>query len=151
MPKIIIPQKELPIPLTDHLNKFQFRIVNENRNIYSDWSVINFINQKDLLSNDTETLPPPGNPGDVLVVLPEPADGWESGWTPIASVLPPNVVTSESNHDVPPGGLEGQVLTKLSDEDYDVAWDDQIGGGGGGAAAVSPQDGNLVIGIMILT
>lgn len=34
---------------------------------------------------------------------------------------------------VPPGGTTGQVPVKLSNDDFDIGWDDQSGGGGGGA------------------
>ena len=40
---------------------------------------------------------------------------------------------------IPPGGLTGEVLTKLSNEDYDFDW--QPGGGGGGA----PTDAEYVV------
>jgi hypothetical protein len=30
--------------------------------------------------------------------------------------------TALDNRGIPPGGLTGQVLVKLSDEDYDVGW-----------------------------
>ncbi len=35
---------------------------------------------------------------------------------------------------VPPGGSQGQVLTKVSDTDYDVSFTDETGGTGGGVA-----------------
>lgn len=35
-------------------------------------------------------------------------------------------------HNVPAGGTASQVLSKASDDDYDLQWVDQTGGGGGG-------------------
>ena len=93
MTKVVIKQSELPIPVSDHINKIQFRVVNENRNIFSDWSVINFVKQNTLLPNNTDILPPITDPGDVLIVLPQPDDNWEVGWSPITpEILPDDIV-----------------------------------------------------------
>jgi hypothetical protein len=39
---------------------------------------------------------------------------------------------------IPPGGVEGQVLTKQSDGDFDADWEDPAGGPGGGLDGWSP-------------
>jgi len=143
--RISIKNTELPIPVSDHINKIQFRVVNENRNIYSDWSVINFVKQETLVNLEHETLPPTTNPGDVLVVLPEPADGWESGWQPIESILPDNIVYNDYDALLPPGGDTDDVLTKIGPTDYDVAWLPPTGGTG----TADPQDAQFVIGISL--
>ena len=36
---------------------------------------------------------------------------------------------------IPAGGTQGQVMGKLSDDDYDIGWIDQTGGGGGGGTS----------------
>lgn len=153
MAKIIIPRSELPIPVSDHINKFRFRVVNDNRNIYSDWSVINHVYQVELDPNSTRGIPSPTNPGDVLTpIVIDPVDNWDIGWIPVATWAEENgIVTTDTNYDVPAGGTTGQVLTKMDDvvDSYNISWEDPTGGGGGGNA--NPQDGNLVIGIMILT
>ena len=41
-------------------------------------------------------------------------------------------VLEEVQEAIPAGGTQGQVLGKLSDDDYDMGWIDQTGGGGGG-------------------
>lgn len=168
MSRIIINQKDLPIPVDDYINKLQFRVVNENRNIYSEWSIIDYIKQKTLYQPDHYNLPPVTNPDDVLTVLPEPADGWESGWRPITSILPNDIVYSSTNHDIPAGGSVNQVLTKASASNYDVYWDYAKGLPTGGTTgqllvkssstdyqaswqtisiSADPQNGNLIIGL----
>lgn len=39
MAKIIIPASSLPTTDVSGINVFRFRIVNNNRNLFSDWSV----------------------------------------------------------------------------------------------------------------
>lgn len=46
------------------------------------------------------------------------------------------------NENIPPGGTTGQVLTKLSDANWDVYWADPTGGGGEGGIPEAPSDGN---------
>lgn len=46
------------------------------------------------------------------------------------------VTIGVDNRVVPSGGTEGQVLTKNSNEDYDLKWAN--GGGGGGSGGLSP-------------
>ena len=41
---------------------------------------------------------------------------------------------------IPAGGTQGQVLGKLSDDDYDMGWIDQTGGGGGGGGTSNYND-----------
>ena len=139
--RISIKNTDLPVPVSDHINKIQFRVVNENRNIVSDWSVINFVKQETLVDLGHETLPPITDPGDVLVVLPTPADGWESGFRPIESILPDTLVYEDYGALLPPGGDATEVLTKIGPTDYDVEWLPPEGGGG----IEDVQDGNLVI------
>lgn len=170
MPKIIINRSELPIPVSDHINKFRYRVVNENRNIFSDWSVINYVYQEELDPNSRDGLPPGGNPGDVLTpIVIDPVDNWDIGWTPVGAWAEENgIVTVDDNHDIPAGGLSTQVLTKVSDLDYDVYWDYATGIPSGGSAgqallknsstdydaswqtvSISPQDGNMVVGMQM--
>lgn len=171
MAKVIIQRSELPIPVSDHINKFRYRVVNDNRNIFSDWSVINYVYQETLDPNSRDGLPGGGNPGDVLTpIVVDPVDNWDIGWTPVATWAEENgIITSDTNHDIPAGGTTGQVLSKVSDVDYDVFWDDNLslpeGGETGqylrkssaidgdaywGIAETDPQDGNFIIGIAVL-
>lgn len=46
MSKIIIPRSELPSLSIDQTNRFRFRIVNKNRNLNSEWSVIGEIKRQ---------------------------------------------------------------------------------------------------------
>ena len=41
---------------------------------------------------------------------------------------------------IPAGGTQGQVMGKLSDDDYDIGWIDQTGGGGGGGGTTNYND-----------
>lgn len=50
-----------------------------------------------------------------------------------------NVTIGVDNRVVPSGGNQGQVLTKASNDDYDLAWSD--GGGGGGGGSITPAVG----------
>lgn len=169
MARIVIPQSELPIPdVSDKTNRFRFRVVNGNRNIYSDWSVINYINQDNLRTPEADVLPPITNPGDVLTVTPG-NGAWDIGWTPVGTwIQDNNIITEDYNHDLPSGGSNGQVLTKVgstpyvaswqnaptgipsggtigqflvkkSDNPYDVEWITFSGGGGGGGGEITDQ------------
>lgn len=40
MPKVVIPKSDLPDLSTDLTNKLRYRVLNRNKNLYSDWSVI---------------------------------------------------------------------------------------------------------------
>lgn len=126
MAKVIITRSELPIPVSDHLSKVRFRVVNENRNIFSDWSVINYAYQDVLDPNSRDGLPPGGNPGEVLVPIPiDPVDNWDIGWVPVGTWAEDNgLITTDTNHDIPPGGTDGQVLTKIGSSDYVADWED---------------------------
>ena len=44
-------------------------------------------------------------------------------------------VLEEVQDAIPAGGTQGQVMGKLSDDDYDIGWIDQTGGGGGGGTS----------------
>lgn len=44
-------------------------------------------------------------------------------------------VLEEVEDAIPAGGTQGQVMGKLSDDDYDIGWIDQTGGGGGGGTS----------------
>ena len=44
-------------------------------------------------------------------------------------------VLEEVQDAIPAGGTQGQVLGKLSDDNYDLGWIDQTGGGGGGGTS----------------
>ena len=44
-------------------------------------------------------------------------------------------VLEEVQDAIPAGGTQGQVMGKLSDDDYDFGWIDQTGGGGGGGTS----------------
>ena len=44
-------------------------------------------------------------------------------------------VLEEVQDAIPAGGTTGQVMGKLSDDDYDIGWIDQTGGGGGGGTS----------------
>lgn len=144
MSKVIISRSELPIPVSDHINKLRFRVVNDNRNIFSDWSVINHIYQVTLDPNSRDGLPPGGVPGDVLVPIPiDPVDNWDIGWVPVGTWAADNgVVTTDINHDLPPGGTDGQVLTKIGTDDYVADWEDLPE-----VIVPTPQDMNFAIGI----
>ena len=43
--------------------------------------------------------------------------------------------------EVPASGTTGQVLTKVSDADYDITWADPAGGGGGGTPGATGDKG----------
>lgn len=154
MSKIVISKDELPIPTEDFINKIRFRVVNDNRNIFSDWSVINFVKQNELRQISQDGLPTGGNIGDIPIKLSN--DNYDVGWSPldqqitnvvdttyIDSNLPSDVIRDTDNALLPNGGTIGQVLTKQSEADYDVDWQDPTGSGG----AANPQDGNLIIGL----
>ena len=49
-------------------------------------------------------------------------------------------VLEEVEDAIPAGGTQGQVLGKLSDDDYDMGWIDQTGGGGGGGGTSNYND-----------
>jgi len=172
--RVVIPRSELPIPVSDSINKFRYRVVNENRNIYSDWSVVNYVQQVELDKNSTRGTPPtgPANPGDILnVISVDPVDNWDIGWTPVGTwVEDNNIVTTDMNYDMPPGGLTNEVLTKYGDGDYEADWEPSYGVPDGGAAntflkkrtgadgdyvwdtgMADPQDGNFIIGIAVLS
>lgn len=144
MSKIIIPQSELPyvidqltntLPETyDKTVRFRYRVVNNNRNIYSDWSIIGSVQQQTLLERIDDGLPTGGNPND-LPVKQGPGD-YDVGWQPISTLLPTNIVYDGDNSLIPPGGLDGQVLTKISNANYAVDWEDPSGGGGGTGGAI---------------
>ena len=44
-------------------------------------------------------------------------------------------VLEEVQDAIPAGGTQGQVMGKLSDDDYDIGWINQTGGGGGGGTS----------------
>lgn len=143
MPKVIISRNELPIPVSDHINKLRFRVVNDNRNIFSDWSVINHIYQVELDPNSRDGLPPGGNPGEVLVPIPiDPVDNWDIGWVPVGTWAEDNglVTVDDIVNDLPPGGTIGQVLTKISNDDYLSDWEDL-------PPTPSPDEVNFAVGI----
>lgn len=172
---VTIPQTELPfvetknstleVPEYEKTVRFRYRVVNNNRNIQSDWSVVNFAKQDVLLEQIDDGLPRGGNIGDVPVKN-GPGD-YDVGWKPIETVITENnLVTYGSNNLLPAGGFTDQVLTKRSDASYDVEWDDvqalPVGGATGqalikqsgvnydatwGDVSASPQDANLAIGI----
>ena len=48
------------------------------------------------------------------------------------------LVPADSNRYIPPGGTDGQVLTKASGDDYDADWE-TVAGGGGGTGPAGPQ------------
>lgn len=166
MAKVIISRGELPIPVSDHINKFRYRVVNENRNIVSDWSVINYTYQETLDPNSRDGLPPTGNPGDVLTPIITDPDNWDIGWTPVGTWISDNdIVTTDNNYDVPAGGDPNDVLTKISGTDYDYTWlpafptDGEVGdvlakGLAGNEwvtlpplGSANPQEGNFIIGV----
>ena len=47
-------------------------------------------------------------------------------------------LTVASNRLIPSGGTDGQVLTKASGTDYDIAWEDAAAGGGGSLTVADP-------------
>lgn len=51
MAKIIIPKEQLPNVSDDLTNKLRYRIINKNRNLYSEWSIIGEI-KRDVESTD---------------------------------------------------------------------------------------------------
>ena len=51
MSKIIIPKSELPELSTSLTNKLRYRVMNKNRNLFSDWSIISEI-KRDLQEID---------------------------------------------------------------------------------------------------
>lgn len=146
MSRVVIPQSDMFIPIGDHVNKIRYRIISGNRNLVSEWSVINFIEQQTLYvpPPGTGAMPPGGNPGETIIKT-GPGD-YDAGWVPIADALPDDIVYNDSFTLMPPGGLTDYVLTKLSDVDYDADWMPSAGGPGGTA---DPQDGNLVVGLSI--
>lgn len=143
--RIVIPQSDIPVPRTDYINKLRFRVVSGNRNVYSDWSVINFVKQSTLyVAPPSEgSMPPGGNTGETIVKN-GPGD-YDAGWYPISALLPDTIVYEGSNGAVPPGGNADDVLTKITSNDYDYAWLPAQGGFG----EADPQDGNLVIGLSV--
>lgn len=49
----------------------------------------------------------------------------------MAAILPITNACGICGSELPPGGLTGQVLAKLSNADHDCVWVNQTGGGGG--------------------
>lgn len=88
---------------------------------------------EDTISIPSEVLTVPGSilwigvrgeNGDGTLVIP-------TVWARIG-YLPEGVGDTEiPERQLPPGGTTSQVLTKLSDQDYDAGWQDPQGGGGG--------------------
>jgi hypothetical protein len=171
MSRVVIPQSDMFIPTGDQINKVRYRIVNENRNLYSDWSVINFVEQQTLyvVPPPDGLMPPGGNTGDIPVKT-GPGD-YDVGWVPQPYIPQPGTDYLEpvNNHDVPAGGATDQILTKLSAADYDMFWEDAPtsvppggttgqalvktsnvdGAVGWGTTGADPQDVNLAIGISL--
>lgn len=48
------------------------------------------------------------------------------------------VTVGLDNRTIPSGGNKDQVLTKATDDDYDLVWADASGGGGGGGVTPAP-------------
>lgn len=143
MSRVVVNHSEIFVPVGDFTNKIRYRIVSENRNLISDWSVINFVKQSVLYvpPPGTGAMPPGGLPGETIVKT-GPGD-YDAGWEPIASLLPDNLVYNDSFTLMPPGGATDYVLTKLSSLDYDADWRPSAGGGG----SADPQDENLIVGL----
>ena len=142
MSRVVVNHSEIFVPVGDFTNKIRYRIVSENRNLISDWSVINFVRQVALYNPPNGNMPPGGNTGETIIKT-GPGD-YDAGWVPIASLLPDNIVYNDSFTLMPPGGATDEVLTKLGPEDYNAGWLPSAGGPGG---AADPQNGNLIIGL----
>lgn len=55
MAKIIIPKEQLPNVSDDLINKLRYRVINKNRNLYSEWSVIGEIKRSlDIVDFDSD-------------------------------------------------------------------------------------------------
>lgn len=145
MTRVVVPQSDIFVPIGDHTNKLRYRILSGSRNQVSAWSVINFVEQVNLyVAPPAEgSLPPGGNPGDTVVKVG--TTDYDAGWVPIASLLPDDIIYSDSPFLIPSGGNIDDVLTRYGTGDGEWDWEPPTGGSGVGAA--DPQDGNLIVGL----